>query len=85
LAGALALEPQLVITDLQLPEPDGIGVARGLTGPDGTRPMPVVLVSAHVDAVPNEVLRETFDAVIPKPVDPERLVAVARSLLEMAG
>ena len=81
LEAARRLAPDLLITDFIIPGADGLEVARRLTHADGTRPMPTMLVSAHLQDAPAAEVASLFDAVLAKPVDPAELVATARSLL----
>jgi CheY-like chemotaxis protein len=82
LEAALTRQPDVVVTDLRMPRLDGLEIARRLTRPDGTRHPPVILVSAHVESLPAADRERYFDAVIPKPVDPAKLMEVVRSLAE---
>ncbi len=81
LVATRALKPQLLITDLMVAEPNGLEIARQLTEHDGTRPVPVVLLSARSDTASMAERGNLFDAVIPKPVDPAELLTVAQSLV----
>jgi DNA-binding response OmpR family regulator len=84
LATVRSLDPELIVTDLLMPGRTGVDVARELTLPGAARPTPIVLVTAHPEAAEPVEVRNLFDAVLPKPVDPGELVAVARSLLRRA-
>ncbi len=73
-----ALEPDLVLLDMTMPEVDGISVAKALTR-EAHRPA-IVFVTAHDNYAVEAFDLEAVDYVL-KPVKPERLErAVARAL-----
>jgi len=65
-----ALEPELLLLDMTMPEMDGLAVARAL-GKGGQRPA-VIFVTAHDDFAVEAFDLEAVDYVL-KPVTPERL------------
>ena len=73
-----ALEPDLVLLDMTMPELDGLAVARALTG---RQPRPaVIFVTAHENFAVEAFDLDAVDYVL-KPVTPDRLQrAVARAL-----
>lgn len=81
IVAAKRLAPDVVVTDLLLPGASGFEIARQLRNEDGSRSVPIVLISDHLDSgTAAEVLR-VFDAALPKPVDPFELVEAVRSVL----
>lgn len=75
--------PDVLVTDVGLPDVDGFEVTRRLKSSPSTRHIPVVVVSGHVGAVANpEVLTATgADAFLPKPLDLAELAATIAALL----
>ncbi|WP_181197997.1 response regulator [Enhygromyxa salina] len=71
LAVANAVNPELIVLDLQLPDADGRDVIRRLSKHPRLRHVPVVIFSAYVDGA-SEGSRAA--AVLEKPVDHEELV-----------
>ncbi|MBB5684036.1 LytR/AlgR family response regulator transcription factor [Sphingobium boeckii] len=72
-----ALQPDLLLLDISMPELDGIGVARALVRRPGPRPA-IIFVTAFDGFAVEAFDIEAVDYVL-KPVSPERLVrAVAR-------
>lgn len=75
-AGALA--PDLVLLDMTMPELDGLGVARALSGAD--HPPALVFVTAHDSFAVEAFDLDAVDYVL-KPVSPERLArAIQRAI-----
>lgn len=74
----------VVLTDLGMPKLNGHGLARRISEtPD---PPPVVLMSGHVGVDDDHVhSARYFAAVLHKPVDPDELVAVLRSVCRAPG
>ncbi len=69
-----ALEPDLVLLDMTMPEVDGMSVAKALT--DKAQSPAIVFVTAHDNYAVEAFDLEAVDYVL-KPVKPERLVARA--------
>jgi CheY-like chemotaxis protein len=70
--------PDLVLSDVMMPELDGPGMVRSLRAAPELANVPIVLMSAANGAVPVE---PTVTAFIPKPFDLDDVLAiVARSL-----
>ena len=75
-----ALEPDLVLLDMTMPEVDGMSVAKALT--DKAQSPAIVFVTAHDNYAVEAFDLEAVDYVL-KPVKPERLErAVARAIAE---
>ncbi|NJN44450.1 MAG: response regulator, partial [Anaerolineae bacterium] len=79
----------LVLMDLHMPEMDGIEAVhaiRKLEKRAKGRKMPIMMLTADEQAEARaESGKAGADGFLTKPIDPERLVAVARSLLKAAG
>lgn len=66
------LNPDLVITDIKMPEMDGIEASREICR---ERPVPVILVSAHQDAkLIERAVGDSVLAYLVKPIGPDDLV-----------
>lgn len=71
--------PDLILLDIMLPDGNGLDICKGLGNNEGTKHIPVVLMSAHVDEKPSkENCAKDF---IAKPFDvDEFLVKIERQL-----
>ena len=84
LAVAIREAPDLVLTDWQMPEGDGIGLCRALKGDPATRLIPVVIMTGSVDAGHRiEAIEAGADDFLTKPIDPLELQARVRSLVSL--
>jgi PAS domain S-box-containing protein len=81
---ASTLNPELVISDVNMPVLDGIELCRRLRAEPGTRLLPIMLVSAERvgSASAVEGLRAGADDYLEAPYDPVRMVAKVTRLLE---
>ncbi|HEX8556524.1 MAG TPA: response regulator [Pyrinomonadaceae bacterium] len=81
---ASTLNPDLVISDVNMPVLDGIELCRRLRAQPGTRLLPIMLVSAERMGSTNAVegLRAGADDYLEAPYDPMRMVAKVTRLLE---
>ncbi|SAK94429.1 two component transcriptional regulator [Caballeronia catudaia] len=77
LAHAATHRPDLVVTDMEMPELDGIELCKRLRHHPTLRDVPVILVSGAVPPTDAPVL---WDAFLPKPVDCYQLIAVIEQL-----
>lgn len=67
--------PDLILLDLQLPNMDGLAVARALRSIDILREIPIVAVTSYAMAGDREkALAAGCNGYIEKPIDPERFV-----------
>ena len=74
--------PDVVVMDIQLPHADGWQLTAELRSKGRTRHIPIVIVSARVQAVDRErSFREGCDAFLGKPCDPHDLVDQINRLL----
>ena len=82
LASARVRRPDLVLTDVMMPDLDGFELLRALRADDGLRHVPVVLLSARAgEEARIEGLRAGADDYLVKPFSAKELVARVRALL----
>lgn len=80
LAAAAARLPGLAILDMMLPGESGLRVARAVKDLSDDR-VPVIMVSGNASAAHRDyALSVGVDAFLPKPYDPDNLLAAAESL-----
>jgi CheY-like chemotaxis protein len=72
----LAWLPDLVVTDIMMPVMDGVEFIRRLRADAATAAIPILVASGDTH------LAKAADAVLTKPYDNNRLVEIARGLLE---
>ena len=86
LSRARSESPDLILMDLNLPVMDGWEVARQLKADGGTRPIPIIALSAHAMAEHRDrALEAGCDDFDTKPVDLARLLGKIERLLAAAG
>ena len=75
--------PQVVISDLQMPRMDGLGLVQKMRSDPVFQSVPVILLTAKGFELNAEELRDEFgvQAVICKPFSPRQLLALVQSLL----
>ena len=78
--------PQLVITDLQMPLLDGLGLIKNMRSHPDLKDIPVILLTAKGFELDEDELRTEYGVqqVLCKPFSPRELVAVANSWLAAA-
>ncbi len=82
LVKARANSADLVITDLNMPNMDGLSFIRELRGVAGYKGVPIVLLTTESDEEKkSEAKAAGATAWITKPFQPERLLAVAKKVL----
>ncbi len=75
-------QPDLIILDVMLPEPDGLEVCRRLCSDQATSMVPVLMVSARDDTLDRVMgLEMGADDYIPKPFSPRELSARVKAAL----
>ena len=75
--------PTLVVSDVIMPETDGIALTRALKGNLATSHIPVILLSAEVpDVFMQESLEGGADAYLEKPFSPKKLRSTVDNLIE---
>jgi DNA-binding NarL/FixJ family response regulator len=75
--------PDLVVSDILMPQMDGFALARQLRSADHTKLVPIVFLTAKGDTRDRvEGFRTGVDAYLAKPFEPDELVAVIRGILD---
>ena len=75
--------PDLVVSDILMPQMDGFALARHLRSADHTKLVPIVFLTAKDDTRDRvEGFRTGIDAYLSKPFEPDELVAVIRNILD---
>ena len=76
-------QPSIVITDLMMPEVDGLELTRRLRADDRTSNIPILMLTARGDLNDKVAGLETgVNAYLPKPFSPRELLSTARSLVQ---
>ena len=79
---ALAEQPDLIVTDLNLPDMDGRDLCRKLKAEPRTAAIPVIVGANNLSAeLGTDILRAGAEEYMPKPIDEHTLLARVRSLL----
>ena len=78
---ALALRPDLIITDLYMPAADGVHLLRHVRDTPELATTPVIVVTGYGTGGATLALSEGASAYEPKPIQPESLLATVRRLL----
>lgn len=75
--------PDIVVTDLQMPRLDGIGLAERIRSTPRTAHIPVVMVTAKGFEIPAEEYRERYGIrqVLHKPFSPRELMRLVEQIL----
>ncbi|MGF1504491.1 MAG: response regulator [Chloroflexi bacterium] len=74
--------PDVVITDLAMPEVDGWSVLKTIRSNPETASMPVIATTAfHSPSVQRDALEAGFTAYYPKPIDADMLVAEIETMV----
>jgi two-component system chemotaxis response regulator CheY len=86
LARARSEQPDLVVTDVRMPQLDGFGLAEALRRDRRTRRIPLVFLSGETDAT-NQARAQRLGALayLTKPVDPILLASRIVDVLTLAG
>jgi signal transduction histidine kinase/ligand-binding sensor domain-containing protein/CheY-like chemotaxis protein/AraC-like DNA-binding protein len=81
---ALELIPDLIVSDVMMPEKDGYEVCDALKNDERTSHIPIVLLTARADAASRLAgLKRGADAYLAKPFDREELLVRLEKLLEL--
>ena len=82
-AAVAAFKPQLILMDMMMPGQDGVATLKVLRTTPALPPVPVIFMTARVQAKEVEALREAGALdVIPKPFDPMKLAQTVREIWE---
>ena len=81
LALARARIPDLVVSDLKMPQMDGVQLCRALRGDGATEHVPIVIVTGQGRAQARAAIEAGCDAVLEKPCSAALLVATINLLL----
>jgi DNA-binding NarL/FixJ family response regulator len=83
LAAIARQAPDLLISDIRMPQMDGYALARQLRNNQSTALIPIVFLTAK-DATADRVqgFRAGVDAYLTKPFEPDELLAIIRSILD---
>jgi CheY-like chemotaxis protein len=72
--------PKVVVTDVRMPNVDGVELVRRLRNFAATRSLPILIVAASIEAR-NEAMRAGADDYVDKPFDAELLLGKVRARL----
>ena len=82
----LVREPvDLVITDINMPATDGAHLVRRVRGTPEMAHTPILVVTGYGTGSASLTLAQGADAYEPKPIDPHRLIASVRRILNEDG
>lgn len=86
LAAVLARRPDLIICDVQLPDTDGLEIARRLKSDPQLRSIPLIAVTASAMVEDRRsILAAGFDVYMAKPITPESFVREIEAVARAAG
>ena len=84
LAKAMALRPDLIVTDFLMPDIDGHELTRRLRQSPALKATPVIIVSARASSADEAAsLKAGADAFLPKPIDQNKLIDLMAGLLRL--
>lgn len=75
-------KPDLIITDVTMPELDGIDMTKQLRAHPETKDIPILALTAYGDDITDEIIRAGANRGIKKPVHMDDLVYNVNELLE---
>jgi DNA-binding response OmpR family regulator len=79
---AVESRPDLIITDVSMPAADGVHLVRRVRDTDSIAATPILIMTGYGTGSATFTLCQGADAYEPKPVDPVRLLATVRRLLD---
>jgi DNA-binding response OmpR family regulator len=80
---AVSAQPDLVLLDVMMPQPDGYVVCRRLREQEETAVLPVIMLTASERSEKTKGIEVGADDFIPKPFDRDELLTRIRSLLRI--
>jgi DNA-binding response OmpR family regulator len=80
---AVSAQPDLVLLDVMMPQPDGYAVCRRLREQEETAVLPVIMLTASERSEKTKGIEVGADDFIPKPFDRDELLTRIRSLLRI--
>ena len=78
---ALFLNPDLIITDIQMPGADGVHVVRRVRDTPSLQNVPILVTTAYGTGTATFSLQAGANAYEPKPLNPENFLATVERLL----
>lgn len=79
----VSAEPDLVLLDVVMPQPDGYAVCRQIRAQEQTAMLPVIMLTASEGSEKTKAIEAGADDFIPKPFDRNELLTRIRSLLRI--
>lgn len=76
-----SMRPDLIITDIQMPNLDGVGLIKELRKRPEMRDVPILIFSACPNDALSDAMRAGADAAAPKPLQLDPFVRLIKSLL----
>ncbi|HEX8088988.1 MAG TPA: response regulator [Blastocatellia bacterium] len=73
--------PDLIITDIQMPNLNGVGLIKELRKRPEMRDVPILIFSACPDEVLSDAIRSGANATAPKPLQLDPFIRIIKSLL----
>jgi len=80
---ALSANPDLVLLDLMMPQPDGLAVCKQLRQQEKTAVLPVIMLTASEGSEKTTAIEAGADDFLPKPFNRDELLTRIRSLLRI--
>ena len=74
-------DPDLVVTDISMPNLDGIEMIRTLRSNSRFEGLPIVTLTAYGQSIANEALRAGADSALTKPLEFEQLIKSINRLI----
>jgi CheY-like chemotaxis protein len=83
LALLVNVQPQVVVTDLAMPDADGWAILALTREHDPSRRIKVVAITSyHSDKLAEKVYQAGFDTYFPKPIDPHEFIARLEAIVQ---
>lgn len=78
-------QPDIIVTDLNMPELDGASMIKRLRAHPDLRKVPIVALSAYSGQQGEEALKAGANLLMQKPVETGRLIETVKQLLGLDG